>query len=401
MTLGTAVQDALAMMIAPLTADAFFDRYYERSYYRCPQKSAQAADLLSLDRVDEILSDSELPPSSISMARSGEGLPAADYTFDNGVIDRGAVLDLFREGATLILPQLHFADGRLYEFCLALERQFGARIQTNVYLTPANAHGFGIHYDSHDVFVIQVAGAKEWEIYGERDGLPYRGEGFRKDQDDPGELRERFVLEQGECLYVPRGTAHRASNHGTAPSLHITVGILVQTWAEFMLEAVAEASLRIPEMRRSLPRDLFFGDRDTKDRHAETFHRLACELAERASFETTLAGFSGNFVSRQGPRLRGALTALAEGIGPDDLLTVRDHTLFSFERVPREDDEGWETQIILSGTCIPMSDELAEALRKGIEGGPLRKRDFSVADRAELDDVIDTLVAYGLLVKHD
>lgn len=383
---------ALGMLIAPLSPAEFFEHYYERKFHRSPVKHSQTSGLLTLDRIDEIISDSELPPSAISMAKSGQSLPADEYTFSNGVVDRGAVLDNFRDGATIILPQLQFADGKLYNFCLALERQFGARVQTNVYLTPPEAHGFGVHYDNHDVFVIQLSGAKEWEIYGDREALPFRGEGFRKGQDDTGELKENFVLEAGECLYVPRGTSHRAPNHGTEPSLHITVGILVQTWAEFMLEAVAEASLRIPEMRRSLPRDLFFDRSKAQSDHAAMFRQLADEIAEKASFDATLAAFSGNFIRAQGPRVRGALRALANGIGMEDRLTVRDHILFSFEG-----GDG-DRQIVLAGSSIPMSDRLAEQLDERIGQGSLAKADFDVDDAEELGDVIDSLVAYGLLV---
>ncbi|MBH5323263.1 cupin domain-containing protein [Aurantiacibacter sediminis] len=394
----SATKQALEMLIAPLSADEFFAEYYERKYYHNPVIHPEAADLLSMDRIDEVISDSELPPSSLSMAKSGEGLDPAEYTFESGVIDRGAVLDSYRDGATIILPQLHLADGKLYSFCLALEREFGARTQTNVYLTPPEAHGFGIHYDNHDVFVIQIAGAKQWEIYGDRDGLPFRGESFRKDHDDPGELKETFILQPGECLYVPRGTAHRAPNHGDEPSLHITVGILHQTWAEFMLEAVGEATLRIPEMRHSLPRKLFFDDGTERADHAAKFSRLMSEIAEKASFDATLAAFSGNFVKAQGPRLRGALTALSKGIDADDRLRVREHILYSFESAPAESGGAAETQIILSGSSIPLSAELAPQLRKKIAAGSFAKSEFNVSDAEELDDVIGTLVAYGLLL---
>ena len=116
MSLDTSAQDALAMMIAPLSAEEFFAEYYERKFYRTPQRSEAAAALLSLDRVDEILSDSELPPTSISMAKSSEGLPETEYTFANGVVERGSVLDNFRDGSTIVLPHLHLADGKLYQF---------------------------------------------------------------------------------------------------------------------------------------------------------------------------------------------------------------------------------------------------------------------------------------------
>ncbi|KLI64204.1 cupin domain-containing protein [Aurantiacibacter marinus] len=399
MTDKSPVTGALEKLIAPLSADEFFAQYYERSVFRSPVKHPDIVDLLSLDRIDEIISDSELPATAIGMAKSGQGLESSEFIGGNNAVDRGAVLDNFRNGATIILPQLHFADGKLYSFCLGLEREFGARVQTNVYLTPPEAHGFGVHYDNHDVFVIQVSGAKEWEIYGSRDGLPFRGEGFRKGVDETGELKEKFVLSAGECLYVPRGTAHRAPNHGNEPSLHITVGILVQTWAEFMLEAVAEASLRIPAMRNSLPRDMFFDRDKALAEHAGMFRQLSDELAAKADFETTLNVFSGNFVRAQGPRVRGALLALAEGIGSDDVLHVRDHILYSFETTPAADGEGEELQIVLSGSSIPLSDKLGAQLQERLSSGSLRKSQFDVSDAEELEDVIGTLVAYGLLIR--
>lgn len=397
MTTKSPAAGTLEQLITPLTTEQFFAQYYERSVYRSPVKHPEIVDLLSLDRIDEIISDSELPATAIAMAKSGHGLEPHEFIGGNNAVDRGAVLDNFRNGATIILPQLHFADGKLYSFCLGLEREFGARVQTNVYLTPPDAHGFGIHYDNHDVFVIQIAGAKEWEIYGDRDGLPFRGEGFRKGVDETGELKEKFVLSAGECLYVPRGTAHRAPNHGDEPSLHITVGILVQTWAEFMLEAVAEASLRIPEMRNSLPRDMFFDRDKALADHAGMFRKLSGEIAAKADFEATLNVFSGNFVRAQGPRVRGALTALAEGIGADDVLRVRDHILYSFEETPAPDGEGQELQIVLSGSSIPLSDELGAQLQDRLLTGRMTQSEFAVSDTEELEDVIGTLVAYGLL----
>ncbi len=387
---GGASASPLADLIAPLSAEEFFENYYEKAFYRTPEPVAAVRDLLSIDRIDEIISDSELPPSSLTMAKSGSGLSPDEYLHPNGVIDRGAVLDNFRDGATIVLPQLHFADGKLYSFCLALEREFGARIQTNIYLTPSNAHGFGVHYDDHDVFVLQVSGRKKWEIYGQREGLPYRGENFRKDHDDPGELRETFVLGPGECLYVPRGLAHRALTEGDEASLHITVGILVQSWAEFMLEAVAEASLRIPEMRHSLPRSLYF-DPSKREENEAIFRKLMEAVQNKASFDATLSAFGSNFVIAQGPRVRGALNALIDGIGDDERLKLRDNILYALEL------EGEEPQLTIAGSAIPLASDLAPQLRDRLATGDLAISDFTVDDAEDLRDTVETLVAYGLL----
>ena len=390
LTLKQAGTSPLDYMIAPLGRDEFFARYYEKDYYRSPPALDKVQALLSLDRVDEIISDSELPPSALTMAQSGAPVPASEYTYASGIIDRGAVLDTFRNGATIVLPQLHFADARLYTFCLALEREFGARIQTNIYLTPPGNSGFGIHYDDHDVFVLQVSGRKKWEIYGQREGLPFRGEKFRRDHDDPGELKAEFVLEPGQCLYVPRGLAHRAENEGAEPSLHITIGILVQTWAEFVLETVAEATLRIPELRHSLPRSLFF-EPDKRAENEALFNRLMDEIRAKASFEATLATFGSNFIMSQGPRVRGALNALASGIADGDRLRVRDNILYVVEA------DGEEPQLTIADTAVALKPDLAPQLQARLAAGNLAIADFDVEDAQDLRDTVETLVAYGLL----
>lgn len=384
--------NVLETLIAPLSADEFFAKHYERNFYHSTAINPAVGEILSLDRIDEIISDAELPPSSISMAKGGQSIPADEFTHANGVVDRGAVLDQFRNGATIVLPQLHFGDGKLYQLCLALERRLGARVQTNIYLTPPGEHGFGIHYDDHDVFVLQVAGAKDWEIYGDREGLPFRGEGFRKGVDEVGELRESFVLETGQCLYVPRGTAHRALTRGDQPSLHITVGVLVQTWADFMLETVAEASLRIPELRRSLPHDFYFAA-EKRDEYRAEFTRLVQAIAETADFGAIMQVFSGNFISEQGPRTRGALLALSTPIGEDEVLRLRENILFTF------DTKGEQKQLHIGGSAIAISDALYEQLAKRLASGSLCKADLAADDREEVDDVVGTLVAYGLLVR--
>lgn len=385
-----AAASLLAGLIAPLTIDEFFARYYEQDWYLTSGTVPSVTDLISIDRIDEIIADSELPPSSLGMAQEGRGIPSDEFTHPSGAIDRGAVLDNYRNGMTIVLPQLQFADGKLFAFCLGLERDFGARIQTNVYLTPNSSQGFGIHYDDHDVLVLQIAGRKKWEIFGQREGLPYKGEKFRNGEHDPGELKAEFVIEPGQVLYVPRGLAHRATNAGEEPSLHITVGILVQTWAEFMLEAVAEASLRMPEMRHSLPRSLYF-DAGQRDANEAAFRQILAQLVEKASFDATVGVFGSNFLTAQGARVRGALNALASGISQTDRLTVRQSILYLI------DPDGDDPQLTIGDTVVALKPDLAPQLQALLTKGSMAMADFTVEDADDLRDTVETLVCYGLL----
>ena len=95
--------------------------------------------------------------------------------------------------------------------------------------------------------------------------------------------------------------------------------------------------------------------------------------------------------------MRGGLNALCRPVGDRDLFTVRPHILYSFENAADDGEEG--RQIVLPGASLPLSEELAPQLQARIEAGTLRKTDFCVEDGEELDDVIGSLIAYGLLVR--
>ena len=76
---------------------------------------------------------------------------------------------------------------------------------------------------------------------------------------------------------------------------------------------------------------------------------------------------------------------------------MREHILYSFETQPRAGGEGSDHAVLVGGSSVPLSAELAAQLQARIAEGSLAKADFAVADTDELDDVVGTLVAYGLL----
>ena len=82
------------------------------------------------------------------------------------------VYQLFQEGSTIALAFLDTVVPALTLFCRTLENELCHPCQTNVYLTPPGAQGAKPHYDTHDVFVLQVEGSKKWTIYGTPVDLP-------------------------------------------------------------------------------------------------------------------------------------------------------------------------------------------------------------------------------------
>src|SRR5207244_4951821 len=107
----------------------------------------------------------------------------------------------------------------LASFCRNLEKEFTFPFQTNVYLTPAHAQGAAYHYDTHDVFVLQVVNSKRWRIYGTPVESPLASQEFDSALHRQGELTLQFELEPGDVAYIPRGILHEAQS-GEDVSLH-------------------------------------------------------------------------------------------------------------------------------------------------------------------------------------
>src|SRR5262249_43855236 len=109
----------------------------------------------------------------------------------------------------------------------------------------------GIHYDTHDVFVLQLKGRKHWTIYDAPVTLP-----LKHQKSDwiarPDSVTEDRVLAPGDLLYLPRGFLHQAVSLDES-SLHLTVGVNSITWGEVILAAVQERLDSDPRFRASLP----------------------------------------------------------------------------------------------------------------------------------------------------
>src|SRR5215469_8498820 len=86
--------------------------------------------------------------------------------------------------------------------CRSLEAVFHCPVHANMYLTPEGAQGFDAHFDTHEVFVLQLEGSKQWRLYGEPRALPLVDERFNIPRDQLGPVRE-VELSAGDLLYIP------------------------------------------------------------------------------------------------------------------------------------------------------------------------------------------------------
>jgi Cupin superfamily protein len=269
---------ALARVLAPVAADEFLAAHWERKpLFVARDEPARFDHLLSVADAETLVCSTAIRYPAFRLVKAGEKLDVGDYTVDlpwrpaafTGTADVQRVLAEFDAGATIVLQALHFHWRPLAEFARALESRFGHPVQANAYYTPRHSQGLPVHHDTHDVFVLQVAGEKRWLVYEPALELPLREQRYAADLGEPGEPVEDLVLTPGATLYLPRGWLHEALT-SESDSLHLTIGVNVYTWLDAFRAALVACENDL-EFRRSVPADALPG--------VDLLERLRAQLA--------------------------------------------------------------------------------------------------------------------------
>jgi lysine-specific demethylase/histidyl-hydroxylase NO66 len=210
-----------------------------------------------------------------------------------GTADPDRVAAAFEAGGTIVLQGLHLNWLPLARFCRGLEAELGHPAQANSYYTPRRSQGFAVHHDTHDVFVLQVAGEKHWRVYDPLLELPLKRQRYSKSLGEQGPPVLELTLRAGDTFYLPRGWLHDALTSET-DSLHVTVGVNIHTRADALRAALDESEEDI-ELRRSVPEDGTL--------EADLLERLA----DRLGAEDVARRARARFVNSRRPILDGQL----------------------------------------------------------------------------------------------
>lgn len=384
----------LEWLIQPITADLFFQEYWERQPLVLRRGRPDYYDaLLSLDEIDRALTTLDLRYPNVILKNASRDVAPEEYTLAGGALDVTRLYQLFMEGSTVNLAYMDTMIPALTELCRGLESAFSHPFQANIYLTPPGNQGAKVHYDTHDVFVLQVSGSKRWKTYGAPVELPLRNQNFDPAIHRAGEPQLQFELAAGDAVYIPRGHLHEAIATSTV-SLHITVGILAYTWTDFLLEAVADACLSDAAFRKTLPPG-FARDGVSEPQVRQMSDRLLQQLAHRIAPQDMLDRFVDEFLASCPPLLRGQMGQMAamEHVGLDTVLMPRQHLIARIQVDPQS------VSVRHFGRRITLPLHVASAVRFA-----LGQEHFAVRDLpGDLDDpgkltLARRLIREGLLM---
>lgn len=278
-------EDILDRLLEPLGRAPFFAEHWNRRGCALPGPRERFAGLFDRARFDAALAHCRELKATFFDDKGW---------FSELRISPDQVRRLYSAGMTIcagMLPEEGALAGFLGAYRGAI-RSAGS-VHFNAYLSP-DGKGFGLHFDNHPVWILQLEGKKRWRFTPEpaiadppvtitlppdRDRLVLPWGVIERPADA---AFAEIVLEPGDALYLPAGCWHAAKAEGF--SLALTLASTPAHAVELLRHLLAAHAAEFPALFRSLPAiaaEAFAG--------GETPPTLAQALA---SVRTQLLGFA-------------------------------------------------------------------------------------------------------------
>jgi hypothetical protein len=298
-----------AKLLRPVEPETFFrDTWEKQPLAVARNEPGYYRGLFSLRDVDPVIAFTR-PKFPDPAGLSGEAASARDFVQAWLPDDEPAPVQLYPDvaevhrayarGKTIIINAMHYRWAPVAALCRRLELCFGCPVHANMYLTPRGAQGFPAHFDTHDVFVLQIEGTKHWRFYRPARELPLADEWAPLAKDQIGPPTLEALVRPGDLLYMPRGHVHEAFTSDDV-SLHLTVGIKVFRWLDLLRQALDEAAARDVRFRGALPPGLLSDGRRPAGLDGQ-FRELIQILSESARADPAIDRLAGNFLGKLAP----------------------------------------------------------------------------------------------------
>ncbi|HWT10299.1 MAG TPA: cupin domain-containing protein [Roseomonas sp.] len=321
-------------LLAPITPERFFAEFHDRQPLHIEGHPARFAGVLDWAGINRLLDMSHIwTQTSFKLVLDSVTVPAEQYSAKATSRDGAPVLqpvaekvqDWVRRGASVVMNDVDSLTPGLAAVSDALEGAGLGKAQANVYISFQSHKAFHSHYDTHDVWAVQVEGEKTWNIWEGRAEYPIPHPVFRGQKQDhhdraKGRLLRQIVVKKGDILYLPRGWYHDAL--AEAPnSVHIAYGVHAPLGMD-VLNILSERALYDVEFRKPLPRQ--DGSAPAKHALSQQLAALGARLSDLArdpKVLEVLEGFIRDYRFRRGgfdllAARQGAPAAVAEDAAP-------------------------------------------------------------------------------------
>ncbi len=290
-------------IVAPLGAERFREEYLHRRPLYLEGAEDKFREVMNWEILNRLLGMTTIWSNrSLMLVLDRETVPVEAYASPAPGRDGGQVMRpdpvrvkrLLARGATLVANDIDQLTPELSTFARLLEETLGGKVQANLYMSSQRRQAFRVHYDTHDVFAVHVAGEKRWFVFEGRADDPIAHPAFKNlpqevHEKAKGALWKEIRMTPGDLLYLPRGQYHYALAEDGG-CIHIAFGVTYPIGID-VVSYLFDRMVTDPLARANLPR----GDREAlATRLRELAARMTEILAEPRSLEDIerqMAGF--------------------------------------------------------------------------------------------------------------
>lgn len=379
--------------IAPLTPDTFFNDYWEkRPLLISRQSPSYYTPLMTLADVDRILYTLKPDWKRLRLVDRGHYF-MRNFLHPDGTPNLAVVYEAYNQGYSLNLLEVQERWSPLGTMVREWETYLHHPISVNLYLTPKNSKAFNPHFDNHDVFILQIEGEKEWQVWQPTVDLPgkeFTGNRFLSPNNmPPCEMKTR--LKAGDLLYLPRGWGHAAATDNSA-SLHLTFGVFVYTWSDLLEGILNGVSEQNESFNQGLPIG-FMRDPEAQKTIQKDWNQLIKTWIESSQLATGLDRMGDRLIKNMKDPLPDGYFSQIEQLNNIDLKTRIQKKTGLFCRITDQDNE---IGVHLPGHQLKLPKNWQQTLNEINTNRPLTVADLPGTNEEKLE-LARQMVKSGLL----
>jgi bifunctional lysine-specific demethylase and histidyl-hydroxylase MINA len=297
-------QRTLEQFLAPLTLDEFLDHTLGGGFRRIEGREIPARTaLLGPDPQSTLLAAWHLAPKlTFHSANATEAPPSLQGVADAADFGR-RVAELHARHYSVRFPELRPLSPALDSLARALEVLLHQPVTASAFWSQAGIRA-PVHFDDHDLLVVQLRGYKRWYVSSRPSELHNTWKYIPASTLELGP-HASVDVQPGDVLYLPRGTLHSVDSD--SGSLHVSIGFTPLTMREALIAAVDHLSDLDPRLRQTV------GARVGFQAQGNQFERLVPPLVEAAAGVLAACrtpGFIPSTLQWRSSRTVGALRAL-------------------------------------------------------------------------------------------
>lgn len=220
------MEKIISKILSPITIEEFREAYYTKHSILIKSEGKKFDWLFGWSSLNQILNQSFFPHPTMKLVLEGRPI--------NDISEKSKIVDWCRKGATVIIDQLQNYDSQVRRAIDSLSKEIGEPVNANLYFSQPGRQAFNIHYDHHDVIILQIEGHKRWKVYEDSEDTKFPLFVQKSHSSDiPDTPIIDCLLSPGDVLYIPRGHWHAATAKDEQ-SLHVTIGIDARTGIDFV-----------------------------------------------------------------------------------------------------------------------------------------------------------------------